>query len=101
MKNEASWHARKYCRRLPSWPRIVLPRHKLRRGNHRASLLLSGNVSLLRLQFASDLFVLLHHIQQIAAENLANVVVGIALTHQRLGDFWQLSTVVHALGHAG
>ena len=55
--------------------------------------------SLFRLQFAADFFCLLHHTEDIAAKDFANVPVAVALAHQGFGDFWQHRAIVHTFGH--
>src|SRR5713101_880880 len=54
---------------------------------------------LMRLQFPADLLGLLHHAQGVAAKDFANVIVGVALPHQRCGDFRKFRTILHAVWH--
>src|SRR5580704_11879124 len=56
-------------------------------------LLLSGP------HFAAHDFVLFHHTQQVAAEDLPKIVIAVALAHQSFRNLWEMSDVIHALGH--
>jgi hypothetical protein len=44
---------------------------------------------------------LFHYAQGVAAENFANVSVGVAFADEGFGDFRQLGSIFHALGHIG
>src|SRR5262249_9804768 len=62
---------------------------------------LSRSCLILRLQFAAHFFRLLHDAKQIAAQNLANIAIAVALADQRSGDFGQHRAIVHSFRHIG
>ena len=39
--------------------------------------------------------------EDVPAEDLLDVGVGVALAHEGLGNFWKLGAVFHAVGHVG
>ena len=53
------------------------------------------------LHLAADPLCLLQDAERILAENLSDIAIRIAFVEQRLGDFGQTRTVVHALRHVG
>ena len=42
---------------------------------------------------------MLHDAQQISAEDFADIFVLVTFAHQSLGDFWELGTIFHSVGH--
>src|SRR5580700_11377691 len=68
----------------------------LRRPLHtaRSLIFLSGGLHL-----AADTLSLLHHMQQIPAKNLANVVVTIAFAHESFCNPRQVRAIIHTFGH--
>src|SRR5262249_52309084 len=64
-----------------------------------ASQSFPGPCLVLCLHFVTDFLRLLHHSKQISTKNFANVLVAVALAHERFRDSRQVRAVFYAFGH--